>query len=623
MAARVSPRSLAAWRRPDGRPIAEWAAEHLTFPMSYAIPGRFDVSITRPLIDVFAAIQNPLVRRVRFRGPPRFGKSLINDVAIPWVVCNDPGPIMWNWQKDDAALEHMREKAWPLWRSCAPFLTMLPKGRHEITTTEIYFGPFFLKVQGANPNNLQGKGIRWLFNEEIWLPVWQSLYNQAVARTRDYARNQSEKVVDVSQAGNSGDVESRNWDEGHQARWCYRSPIDGKHYPLVMHGKRPDGSRYGLIWADDARRADGTINLSRAIETARYVCQETGYTWQESPATIAEWNRDGMYLPQNPTAPADIRSFSVPALLNNTFADLIRRKVSALHQASTGDMTGLRDCKQQDESLPWSEEHLTVTITGSRSVYLTDPAHALDPNYLDGTQPLPGERYRTLMADRQKGMAGDTPHRWCEIRAWFSGGESKQLHFGRVDTKESMRDLQQRYKVPDRCTWQDARFEPHLVYEECAEFGWIACFGSNQGSWSHILPNPAGPHLPPVKVRLPYSPWQKTVVAGKDVFYLLFSSDYAKDILANLLAGRGVAHAHPDDVLPAYVEHLKAEHKILKAGKYTWEKVHGTKANHGFDTSVQGICFALLMKLLSMPKKLGDDSATATAPSSAMPAPTS
>ena len=374
-----------------------------------------------------------------------------------------------------------------------------------------------------------------------------------------------------------------------------------------MYGKRPDGSRYGLIWNEDAKRSDGSFNLSRAIETARYVCRETGFAWQDSPETIAEWNRDGAYVAQNPTAPADIRSFSAPALLNNTFADLIRRKISALVQSSSGDMTGLRDVKQQDEGLPWSEEHLTVTISASLAVYLTDPEHALDPNYLDGTQPLAGERYRTLMADRQRGMAGDTPHRWCEVRAWFPGGESKQVYFGRVDTKEAMRELQQRYHVPDRCVWQDARFEPHLVYEECANYGWIACFGSSQGSWSHILPNPAGTHLPPLKVRLPYSPWQKTVVAGKDVFYLLFSSDYAKDILANLLAGRGVPHAHPADVLPAYVDHLKAEQKTLKNGKYTWQKIHATKANHGWDTSVQGICFALLMKLLSMPKKIEDE----------------
>ncbi len=592
MAERLSDRARAAWRKPDSRPIYEWAAEHITLPASYALPGKFDVSVNRPLIEVFDAIKNPLVRRVRFRGPPRFGKSLISDLSIPWIVVNDPGPIMWNWQKDDAAIEHMREKAWPLWKSCDPFRVMLPTGRHDITTTEIYFGPFFLKVQGANPNNLQGKGIRHMFNEEVWLPVWQNLYNQAVSRTRDYARNQSEKIVDVSQAGNKGDVEDRNFLEGHQAAWCYLAP-DGHHYPLVMGGKRPDGTRYGLVWSEDAKRNDGTINLARAIETARYVCRETGHVWVDSPATIAEWNRDGKYVAQNPGAPADIRSFSVSALLNNTFADLVKRKVAAIHLASYGDMTGMRDVKMQDESEPWSEEYLTVTIPSTPTGYKI-------ADYADG-KPLPGEKYRTLMIDRQRGMAGDTPHRWCEVRAWLDSGASRQLYFDRQNIKEGARELQQRYHVPDRCTWQDARFETHKVYEECAEYGWIACFGSDQSAWTHVISDPVDKRKQ-VKVRWPFSPWQQTVVNGKTVYYLLYSSDYCKDILANMLRGAGVKHEHPDDVLEAYTEHLKAEHKVQKGSKNTWVKVHSTKPNHGWDTSAQGIAFALLMRLLAMPK---------------------
>ena len=143
----------AGWTTPDRRPIYRWAASQLTLPGSYRIPGKFDVNVRRPLIEVFDAIQDTMVRRVHFRKPPRFGGSLINDIAIPWIICNDPGPIMWNWQKDDAAAEHMREKAWPLWKSSASFRAMMPRGRHDVTNTEIYFGPFFLKVQGANPNN--------------------------------------------------------------------------------------------------------------------------------------------------------------------------------------------------------------------------------------------------------------------------------------------------------------------------------------------------------------------------------------------------------------------------------------------------------------------------------------
>ena len=586
------------WTKPDRRPIYTWAADQLTLPASYRIPGKFDVTVRRPLMAVFDAIQDTMVRRVHFRKPPRFGGSMINDIAIPWIICNDPGPLMWNWQKDEAAAEHMKEKAWPLWKSSPQFRAMLPGGRHDVTTTEIYFGPFFLKVQGANPNNFQGKGIRWQFNEEIWLPVWQTLYNQAVSRTRDFAEIQSEKVVNVSQAGNANDVEDRSFRAGHQAVWCYRAPSDGKHYPLLMGGKRADGTRWGLTWADDARRPDGSYSLARAIETARYEAKDTRDVWLDSPATLAEWNRDGAYVAQHEKAPREVRSFSTNALLNNTFADLITRKIAAMEQSAYGDMSGMKDVKMQDECLPWEETYLTVTINGTASGYKAG-------DYVNGEK-LDGEKYRTLMADRQQGVGGDSPHRWCEVRAWRADGSSRQLYYGRESTKEAMRDLQQRYAVPDRCVWQDAAFEKHEVFKECAEYGWIAVFGSDQTQWLHLLP-PLPGSQEARKIRLPYSPWQRTTAAGKAVNYLHLSEDYMADILANLAAGRGVKYEHPDDTPPSYLEQMRGEHKIQKGGRWVWEKIHSSKPNHAWDCAKYGIGFALLMKLLALPTKQAEE----------------
>ncbi len=590
------------WAKPDRRPIYEWGKEHLTLPPSYAVPGRFDVSISRPLIPIFDAIQNPLIRRVRFRKPPRYGGSLVADVAIPWIAANDPGPIMWNWQSDDDAKGHMKQKAWPLWKTCKPFRALLPIDRHDKTNTEIYFGPFFLVCQGANLNNLQGVGVRWLFNDETWLPVWHDLYQHAVYRTRDYERAGAYKITDVSQAGLAGDVEDRNWQTGNRAVWGYRN-TRGALSALLMGGKREDGTRWGLTWNQDAKRADGSWNKARAIETARYTCKDTGHEYVDRPETIAGWNRDGAYIDGRADNNPDTLSFSVNGLLNRSFASLVDEKIDALELAARGDMSAMRDWIQKSEVRPYEEEHLSVTIVGS-SGYKTG-------DFSDGAA-LPYEKHRTMMADRQHGMAGDTPHRWCEVRAWFNSGASKQLFFGRVDTKEAMRELQQKYNVRDRCVWQDAAFETHKVYEECAEYGWIACFGSDSTSWTHIQTDPKDKQKQ-IKVRLPFSPWQKTTALGKDVFYVMFASNYCKDILANLVAGRGVAHEHPADVLPAYLDHLKAEHKVMKSGQMKWEKTHSTRANHGWDTSVQGIAFALLMKLLAMPKKAEEKTEPAAA----------
>jgi hypothetical protein len=257
----------------------------------------------------------------------------------------------------------------------------------------------------------------------------------------------------------------------------------------------------------------------------------------------------------------------------------------------------MKDFKMQDESVPWEETHVTVTIDGTSSGYKT-------ADYASG-QLWEGEKWRTMMADRQQGMRGDSPHRWLEIRAWKADGSSRLLHYGRVDTKEAMREMQAQYGVRDKCVWQDAAFEKHEVFKECAEYGWVACFGKDTGSWAHLVKNP-NPSKPPLKIYLPFSPWQVSRIGTRSVNYIYFSEDYCADILANLAAGRGVGYEHPEDVIPAYLEQMKGEHKVLKAGRLTWEKITSTKPNHAFDTGKMGIAFGLLMRLLAMPKKEDD-----------------
>lgn len=599
----LDPTQFAGWKlglaKPDRRPIYEWAHDHIILPPSYAISGRFDVSLTRPLIAVFDAIQNPAIRRVRFRKPPRFGGSMIADIAIPWIVCNDPGPIMWNWQSDEDAKGHMKQKAWPAWKSCAPFKAMLPMDRHDKTTTEIYFGPFFMVCQGANLNNLQGVGIRWQFNDELWLPVWQDLYQHAVYRTRDYERAGKDKIVDVSQAGNENDVEDRNWRQGQQAIWGYKT--EKGLMPLLMGGKREDGSRWGLVWEEDAKRADGTYNRQRVVDTVRYVCKETGRAWKDSPATIAEWNKEGDYIVQNPNASAAVTSFGVNALLNRTLASLAEEKVAALEQAQTGDMAGLRDFAQKAECRPWAEMHHTVTVASAESGYTSD-------EYAKG-EPWEGEVRRAMMLDRQQGMAGDVPHRWVEIRAFLANGSSRQLYFGRLNTKEACRDVQKLYNVPDRSVWQDANYERHEVFKECVEYGWLAVFGQEQNSWTHMLPGTDGQ---PIKVSLPYSQIQMQEVAGPGAraAYMLFSENYFADIAAALVSGRGIPWEHPTNVSPEYLTQLQGEHKVeVKPGVWKWKKIHSTKPNHSWDLTKQFACFLAVAKLIPLPKAKALDAA--------------
>jgi hypothetical protein len=575
-------REWQTWQKPDRRPIYEWA-ECIELPGSYTMPGRFDVQKTRPLIALFDAMQNDLVRQVHFRKPPQFGGTLAVDIAIPWAALNSPGPIMWAWQSDQDARQHMKEKAWPTWKACKQFAALLPEERNDATTTEIYFGPFFLTVNGCGMNSLQSKSIRWLFCDEIWVPAWQKSFQWAVARTRGFERVGNSKVVTISHAGIKGDVEDKQWLQGNQGAWAILA--DGKYHELSFGGKRKDGTRWGLVWNDDAKRPDKTWNIARACETARYELEDGTRSWPDNDATRAEWNRDGKYVDTNQDAPASLRSYATNALMNRTLAGLVEQKLNAITEARRGNIDPIKVWKQQCEALPWEEEQITITISSQQSGYVC-------ADHFNG-QRWDGEVDRFMTIDRQRGMAGDVPHWWVEVRAWKGEGGSRQVYAGRVETIEAARDIQLRLGVADRKTMEDARFDTAHVYEDCARYGWIAGFGNDEKFWTHVIGGQ--------KVRLPYSQIQKTVIGNRAVLLMHFNAEYMKDILSRLVTGAGAVFEMPDDMDPRLRDHYQAEHKVeIKTGVFRWRKLHATKANHLWDCSAMQVMFALITHRLGL-----------------------
>lgn len=582
------------WRAPDRRPIYEWAFDHIELPVGvYAIAGRFQVQQSRYLMAPFDAIQDMLVREVNICGAIQTGKTLIADIATSWIMVNDPGPIMWTFQADEDAKEHMLTRVWPLWMGTKALEHLWPKNRHLKNNQEVYFGSFFFLANGANPNSLQSKSIRWKFNSELWLPAWQPLYKQAVGRVTAFERTGQSKVVNDSQSGHVNDVMDKRMNAGHYARWSCACPECKNVYPLRATQKTKEGKRFGMIWNEDAKRKDGTLDVDRCAATVRWQCA-CGHELPDSDKTRRYWNDNGIYVAERPTAPNEVRSYWWGSIHVHPMHLLAKEKAEALNLASRfGLMDDMKDYTRQRENEPWEEVHLTVEISSAVSGYKY-------ADYANGEK-WEKEAHRIMSIDRQAGIGKEAPHRWVEIRAFAANGDSRQLWFGRLETKEACRDLQHRMKVQDRCVWQDMRFEKALVLEECAQFGWFGVWADDQNSWTHYLSQ--GPGRDPLKIKHPYSPIQKADMGnGKIAHFLHYNETYMSDILHNLLSGRGVKFEMPDDVSQEYVAHLKAEHKIEKRpGVFKWVKLHSTKANHGRDTSKQTICFAVVIKLLAAP----------------------
>jgi hypothetical protein len=579
---------LAGFRlpRPDRSPIYDWARRHVQLPESYATPGPFNVRLSPWLVPIFDALQNPLVRRVHFRKAVQIGGTLVADVWLPWIIANDPGPISWTMQTDEMVEKHAKTRLWPLLERCRPVAAMLPKPGPHRTTTEIFFGGFFVTLNAANLSTQQSQSIRYKINDELWLPRWQEIYGHAVARVSKFEEVGRSKIYNASQApvmdAETGNVEDTSYRSGDQGEWHAECPGCRKILPVAFEVLSKE-QRGGVIWDRAARRDDETWDVGRAVETCRFRCISCGHESADSDATRAGWAKTGRFVAMNPAAPREVRSFRLEAIVTRPMRLLVEEFLQAENQlVRTGDEQAKIEFRTKRQALPWIVEKKAV------NVLLKDSGYKL-ADYAQG-ESIPDEAIRFMAIDRQQ------DHFWVEVGAFSTaqGPRYRQLWFGRIDTRDQLRALQERFKVSSACVAQDRGYRPADVDRDCAEFGWRSMRGYGRRTWT--MRDEATGQM----VNFPFSDPQVSDYRGGDVYFYNWSGDYFKDTLATALEGKGdLRWELPSDVNPLYLEHLKGEAKVeVRTGVWEWREVRSNAPNHGLDTSAMLLCMATIAGII-------------------------
>jgi len=577
------------WAPIDRRPIYDWAKDHVIFPSSYAQPGRFDVSTSRYAIEPFHAIADHRIRQADLRKAIQcFGTGII-EISILHALANAPGPIMWTQQDDASAKEHCKGRFNELLRNCGPVAALLPThDRHAITNTEVYFGDFFLLVNGANLNNLQSKSIRYKFNSEVWL--WkQGLMDDAKGRVSAFERVGTSKIVNESQASIAGDDADREWSAGSQEYWSVECESCHRHAPLVFFDRAADDAerRVGVVWDEGARMESGEWDVARACETVRYRCPHCGHDHENSARTRSRWNVSGKYLQRNLTAPAHHRSFTWNSLCNTDHAQMVGWYLDAIAAKKRGNIVPLKNFFMKRLALPWRDEAQTTEF-----VELHGAGYQLDA--LDATQswatPIDNEAYRFMALDRQR------DHLWGIVRAARADGSTRLLYRGKIATPEQAESIRERFGVQPQFVLQDAQYSTAEVYKDCVRFGWTALHGSGEPRFAHY---PRGQKQPTQKY---YSPAKTAQAEGGLATYIFWASDPVKDILDRLRKGAGVGWEIPDDAGDDYHRQMSGETKRERINKRTgrpeWRWVK-TGPNHYWDCEAMGVVFLLMMGLLN------------------------
>jgi hypothetical protein len=561
----------------------EWA-RGLRLPRSYALPGPFSTDISRYMVDVMAAIQNESVREVTVCKAIQTGGTLAAaEIPIAWALANAPGPVMWTQQTDKAVKEHVKGRFNAFLRRIPQIRVMMPPGRHDATTTEIYFGDFYLLINAANINSLQSKSIRWKFNTEVWL--WdQGLLEQARGRVSKFEEIGTSKVVNESQASIHGDDFHRAYMDGDQSVWSVKCAGCGKHSPLEFFGRcATEPEKFAcVVWNESARRQDGSWNVAEASGSARWKCPNCGHEHADTPRTRTLWNADGLYIPQRLDAPATHKSFRWTALVSRPLSSLVTQFLSANAEAKKGVTLKLKEFKMQRLSLFWKEEEFAEVVRLSTSGYL------LASETIDAK--IANESDRFLTIDRQR------DHFWCVVRAWCADGSSRLLYRSKVQTVEQLEVIRERFAVQPQLVFEDSGYFPDGAYTDCVRYGWTALKGSGENYFT-VERNAK-------RVRRMWSNVSSVLHNGKMIDLYHWASDPIKDVLGKLRAGQGAKWEVADDAGEEYERQLNGDVKKelinKKTGRSEWRWVRRHE-NHYWDCEAMQVAAALMLGILSSP----------------------
>lgn len=465
----------AAWRSalqlPDRRPIYEWAT-CVELPRGvYSIQGHFNVQISRYLIKPFDALQSDRVRIVTLLAPVRSGKSLLADIWVPWIVCNCPGPTMWNMNTDILAKRHAETRVMPVLRGCKAVREFLPEDHNKQRSQDIIFrngSPLY--VQGPSSTNLQGVPVQYLIEDELRMRS-EGKHQEATARLGDYEELHCSKLLNISQAGESGDDMDLEFLAGTQEEWMVQCDGCQKYFEPVSTGYRPDGSRFGLIWDRKETTCDpaGLWIPDGVMKSVRYESPCCGHKHSDCPQTQKRWNDTGDYEVRNHQAGEESRSFHIYATCTRRWALLAKELCQAQNAFRSGNIEPLRLYSQKRDAKAWSDEML--------SQGKPMPKFELTPEILAGAEAL------FLTCDRQaEGL------HWGLIWAWFktsSGWRARRIWYGKLFSEVEIEAKAKEYNIPSNRVGIDCRHEPGVVYGMCARQGWIAFEGDDAKQFLH------------------------------------------------------------------------------------------------------------------------------------------
>lgn len=597
----------------DKRSRCEWAGDNVRVP-NMARGSRFDVDATpwqREPIDYSADVR---VREMVLLWPTGAGKSNFVDVFASHSVAEVEGDLLLAVQGNAEAKKYVEKRLIPALRNIEKVrASMEAMGRFACKKGSIALPDKTVWWGGANETNAQALSVRAVIVDEAWMAD-HGLLEQFRARLHSRwnrifcALGQGGmETIEIDRASVYTEWHAA-WQRTDRREWCFQCP------------QCNEVQRYRLRDLKYDRGDDESELEETAIQqSARYQCVGVSREKQTCDAVFPDvvntrrmLCNTGRYVVQHHKHRANHHGWHINALgiWYETWGDLALAHAKGHAARKRGDTEPLKLFRQKRMAENYrAEEELPATSMKLSPYSWKD--------YANGEE-WEGESLRIMAIDVQRA------HFWALVRAWKRDGSSRLLWFGKVNTWESLREIQEKYKVQSKWVLCDQQYDTDEVLNRCAQSneyaperirdfpspnhwaraGWTAMQGDKANRYKHT------PARGPASYRF-FSPYSfPRGSRGLPASHIFWSSLQVKRIMQKYRDGYRHSFEAPHDVgsltdgpesesyLSQMFGDVEADSVSKLTGKVTriFKKVR--QHNHAGDLEAESIVGAMLAGIL-------------------------
>lgn len=467
--------------------LIEWGRENVILPDAYAIPGSLDLSTSPYLIEPAKALLNGKYRQLNLIGSTQTGKTMLgNEVFIPWIICENPGPVMKLHQNDDVASDFVETRLSPLLHNCKPIVPYLTFKRYSVKKRGIVLPHMAVKVSGAHENISHGFTIRYLLMDEAHL-YDAGLIEKFIARTTAFAGRR--KIVITSQPNQAGSELEKYYKLGDVYEWQWKCPHCNKLQPWAWSQQRNDLTYGGINWETVLNKDGETTNIQASAATAWLECFHCRHQIPDNITNRRMLNDTGEYVLIHEGGDKEVISYNWPGFvnINLTFNSFV---VQYLNAKKIQRATGL------------NEDMVTFVnqVLGKfyKSEPMSDVSKILLGEYDTNPETKNEKAIRVLSVDCQrKGLV-----KYYVVREFDKdGNESRLLDFGIMRAWDEVDAMAKKWNIPYPLVIIDSGDGEATteIYQECVKHGqtirlpsgifdyicWCPAKGSDKLSFQH------------------------------------------------------------------------------------------------------------------------------------------